>query len=198
MGKSTIIDKDKFKSAVVKAEENGPFENRSALFHKVTEIYNNLSPSIKITPSIVYLRINEFGISIKTPKGKKGRPSPETIAKMRASRSGISRNRASKLQKNPRYNEAIAAMRALIVYNKSERFLPLVDRIAKGSTVAERKLNCLQCVGFQPREITLCSDLGCPHWLLRPFSMAPVDQELTPEQILEGTEVEENIENIVE
>lgn len=67
------IDKAKFEQAVRQAEANGPLPNISALTVAVAEIYNAMDGAAAIQPQVVGLRLKEFGLEIKTKKGKRGR-----------------------------------------------------------------------------------------------------------------------------
>lgn len=71
-GRSRVeINRPLFEKVVAEVEENGPLENRNALSKAVAKAYN-LQSDDQITSSVVILRLTEFGIEVKTPKGQRG------------------------------------------------------------------------------------------------------------------------------
>jgi hypothetical protein len=159
---SVEVDEDLFKKSVEEAEKDGPLANRTLLWAKVAEIYNNILPASPITPSIVYLRVGSLGLTLKTEKGKRGN------GNLTGANRPVGRSRRSKFEKSPIARQSIAAMRQMLINNDAERYMPLVDRIARGSMKAAVRLNCLQCVAFNPREVGLCGCVECPFFAFRP------------------------------
>jgi hypothetical protein len=45
----------------------------------------------------------------------------------------------------------------------------LAEKVAAGSLKAIVKYNCLQCVGFQPKEVRLCGIKSCQSYSARPY-----------------------------
>jgi hypothetical protein len=177
------IDEDKLKEAVVLAEKDGPLANLTTLWSRVAEIYQDLT-DVPITTSVVYLRVNSLGLTLKTQKGKKGLNGG--FAKGRPP-GGTSRR--SKFAKSPVAQLSVAAMKEMLINNNAERYMPLVDRIAKGSMKAAVRFNCLQCVAFVPREVALCGCRECAFFAFRPKvnespeGVAEIDLEI-PDEIL--------------
>lgn len=182
-----VVDRPKFEAAVVQAESGGPLANLSKLNEAIVAIYNSGEVPEPISPSVAGLRLRDFGISIKTVAGKRGRgtaPSAETIEKMRAARA---LSKGKKKKNHPDKELSLEAMRQTLIHNGAQRFLPLVERIGKGSSTAERKLGCLECVAYMPKEVRDCSDIGCVHWLRRPYQSLKSD---SPEDIEAATVAE--------
>lgn len=74
-GKRAVeVDKKIFLQCVEDAESNGARSNRNDLYAAVSELYNETeNVPANITPSVVLLRIKEWGVKVKTPIGKRGR-----------------------------------------------------------------------------------------------------------------------------
>lgn len=172
MARPTIpCDKDKLIVAIAKAEEKDTYTTRDALNEAVAKIYGELNPDDPpITKGVVYLRIRDWGLTVKTKPGRRGRGGPITDSDRKAMNAG--RVRKSK-SPNPRKKEAIAAL----IKVTEPRFLPLVAKISKGSRVAAVQLNCLACVGYKTAEVRNCSSTGCAMWLFRPYQGAVQDEE---------------------
>lgn len=68
------VDRESLIAAVAQAESNGAYSTMSELYEKAAAAYNDRHPEgLKpITPSVVGLRIVEFGIKTKTVPGKRG------------------------------------------------------------------------------------------------------------------------------
>ena len=73
MKTKTEVNKEALVAAVNAVEANGALANRSVLFDAVAVEYNKTAPK-SISAAVVSLRLVEFAIEPKTPKGKKGRP----------------------------------------------------------------------------------------------------------------------------
>ena len=67
----TPVNQESFKDSLEKVEANGPKANRSILYTEVAALYN-ATAEVKITTSIVPLRMKEFALECKTPVGKRG------------------------------------------------------------------------------------------------------------------------------
>ena len=80
MAKSkTVVDSVSLQAAVVKAEKEQTYSNRTKLIRAVTRKYNELVPNAPITDSVCFLRLNEFKTVIATPKQKRGRPKKSAV-----------------------------------------------------------------------------------------------------------------------
>ena len=52
--------------------------------------------------------------------------------------------------------------------NIPKRYLKLYKEAKDGrSRKAKIRYFCLECCGFQPKEVKLCTDTGCPFWKIR-------------------------------
>jgi len=50
------------------------------------------------------------------------------------------------------------------------KYRRLYDRAVKGRSLrACINSQCLECVMWQSKEVTLCTDLACPLWAVRPY-----------------------------
>ena len=88
--------------------------------------------------------------------------------RMRKARSAR-RSAAEKEALKPK-NRVDCQERLRILYQEvPKRYLPLIDRLAEGSRTAAIKLHCLQCVGYESKEVTNCTATQCPIWPVRPY-----------------------------
>lgn len=170
------INRKSLEQAIKQAEKDGPLTNRGELWKAAADIYNENNKE-KITHSVVYLRVNEWEIEVKTPVGKRGRAggpmSKETKNKIAESR----KNRKSKSKKFESSEDAQQHFEELRK-NTPKRFHPLIALIAKGSRTAAVKLNCLQCCGYATKEVRFClSRKICSMWLFRPYQTKEEDAD---------------------
>jgi len=187
MAKTSIpVDKDLLQQAIETAESKETFPNQSKLWAKVAEIYNQNDGVKSISGSVVYLRVNQFGLSCKTEKGRKrrGPMSEEQKAKMQEARKNASRmSKADKLKTIPKYEENIIRLREVTPTSLHS----LIEKMANGSRVAAEKLQCLQCTGFDRSSVRECSSMSCPLFLYRPYQSATEEDE-TEEDAIEASE----------
>ena len=156
---ATVVDKTRLVNVIAQAEANGPFTTRNELYEKSAELYGDG----KVSPSVVYLRIKEWGINVKTPIGKRGR-------KDMGGNHGIRVPRADKFKSSVEKKSALAALRTDVAYFKdSKKYLPVVARVAEGSMKAAVKLKCLDCCAYDKEEVKHCVCTSCPLFLFRPF-----------------------------
>jgi len=167
--KKKVIDRPKLEQAIKQAEKDGPLKNRGELWEAAADIYNGMDVPETLTHSVVYLRVKEWEIEVKTPVGKRGRAagpmSQETKDKMRESRKN-SQTKSEKFSSSEDAQEHFEELRKFI----PKRFHSLIASIANGSRAAAVKLNCLQCCGYATKEVKICtSKKSCPLWLFRPY-----------------------------
>jgi len=174
--KTIIIDKPLFLQIIQTLENETAFSNRSGLFEQVANHYNaQKNAGLKeITASVVYLRVKDWSIELKTPKGKRGRvkgaPVPEGFG------GKGKRSRKEKFAKKPWIHQNYEAIRKeLRSDEKTLRFLPVVDRAEAGSVTAMVKLNCLQCCCWETTEIKHCNSV-CAFLPVRPYQKSDAEQ----------------------
>ena len=170
MGRRKLeINRKKFEKAIKQAEKDGPLSNRSELWEKVAAIYNQMDVPDPLSHSVVYLRVKEWEITVKTPVGKCGRAAGPMTDEQKAKIAESRKNRKSKAEKFSSDEDAQAHFENL-KKNTPERFWTLIDKIAKGSRTAAVKLNCLQCMGFVTKDVKTCTASKiCSMWLFRPY-----------------------------
>jgi hypothetical protein len=145
---SLIIDKDRLKEEIYKAEAAQTFENQSRLFEFICQtdwaksIKDSLGRPKEVSPANIYQRVMEFKIELKTGKGKKGGGIKSGIRKPR--RRGT--NELSLLQSTPEPYKGLAA------------------KVTAGSMRAAIRLKCLECCCHQPKEVRACQITSCPLW----------------------------------
>lgn len=127
------------------------------VFSTRNDLANAVSAKMDISPSIVLLRIKEFGLQPKTPKGKRGRQPGVKLSK--------DQKRAMQAGRSKKKNFDVSAMRK----NFPASYKGLLDKVSAGSYAATVKGKCLDCVQFQKSEITNCTCVSCPLWHVRPY-----------------------------
>lgn len=163
------VNRQRLAEAIAAAEANGPLTNRQTLYAAVCERYNvACGPSASsqwITPSVVLLRIKEWGMTVKTPIGKRGRPAGCKIApRLDANGNPIAR------QKRKGRKASAANLEAMRQGEfKGSSYEGLLTRIENGSLTARIKANCLACAGFDRSEVKHCGVTSCPLWDVRPY-----------------------------
>jgi hypothetical protein len=183
-----VVDKNLFIVSIKEAEKDGPLPNQSAVQQKVSEIYNaKKDASFKaISPSVVYLRIKEFGVTLVTPKGKKGR-----AAGFAGNRGTIVRTpKAEKFAADPKVVRMFQELYKVV----PERFQPVLEKARKGSRNAAVKLMCLSCVNYETGEVGRCNCV-CPLWAFRPYkSKTDAANDAETGEVVEVEEVPETEE----
>lgn len=163
------VNRQRLAQAIADAEAEGPLTNRQTLYAAVCERYNvacGVGASREwITPSIVLLRIQEWGMTVKTPIGKRGRPAGSKIPQK------LDENGQPIARKRRQGRKASAANLNAMREGEfsSASFDGLLAKIANGSLTARIKANCLACAGFDRSEIKHCGVTSCPLWDVRPF-----------------------------
>lgn len=189
----TEVDRAKLQAAIDKAEEKGPLMGRTNLWLAVSAIYNADNPPAPITPSVVYLRFEEMNLTCKTPVGKKGRSGPMTeeqkAAMAEARQSVVRKSRGEKMASLPGAEKHFQTLRDIT----PKSLHGLVDRVEKGSLTAAIKLLCVQCMGFEKKNVWDCRGFTCPMYLHRPYqkagdSEAPEEGDNDGDAVVEGEE----------
>lgn len=156
------VNRDILNACINEAESSGPLSNRNELFEKVSSLYNfaatqkNLKP---IKPGVVYLRVRDWNLPVKTPVGKRGRQPGVKI---------VRGHRADRFAQDPSIVNSFNHLRAEVKKNEP-RFLPIVDRIQDGSMKAAVKLHCLECCDYKSAEVAQCTVVSCPLFAFRPY-----------------------------
>ena len=184
MARTSIdVNRERLVRCIREAEVAGSLPNLSALWTKVTELYNT-NFEAKITASVVMLRAKDWNLTYQTKAGKKGRQagvalSDEQKAAMVAGR----RNRGEKFAGDPEIVEGWKALRlqassaAREMGSDPTRWDSLMNRVEKGSLKAATTMKCLECCNFQTAEVRLCVCKDCPLWAHRPYKGGSADDE---------------------
>lgn len=173
------IPKDELLRTINEVESshpNGQFDNRSMLHEAVanTDWAKSFKPK-PATASVVGLRIAEFNIDCKTPKGKRGRSGcfsgpPKDVKRI---------TRRQKYKLNPQLEEHFNKLEDFInVQGGGSTWLNALNRAKKGSIKAMIRLNCAACVGFEnvAQQVGGCTGAGiCPMWAERPYQNLTVN-----------------------
>lgn len=158
------VDRSLVEKIIHTIELSGPVESGiTALCQKVAEQYNS-TPGIAepLSHSVIYLRIKEWNLTLKTQPGKRGRAAgfggnkgPRNVT-----------TKAEKFANNPAIVSHHEGLEKVI----PERFLPVLEQVKEGSRSAAVKLNCLQCCAFMTAEVRKCTSQGsCTLWAFRPY-----------------------------
>ena len=178
------VDKAKLVAIVKQVESKGEISGgRVKLYSLVSDEYNKQVKGAKpITPSVVGLRITKWSIPIITKPGKKGR----AAGSVSGPRGPIHRTpKAEKFQASAEMKTSLEEIRKVT----PERFLPLWEKMVKGSRSAGVKHKCLECSGWQTSEVRRCQVNNCGLWPFRPYQGALDANEI--EEIEENEEIEE-------
>lgn len=156
------------KRIIQECEAKKPYTARSALYEDVSSAYNlenrvNSTGLKDINQQLVYLRVKELNIDLKTPVGKRGRAAGCVI------NNGVRIPRSQKLAGSKEAQNAFAALRKEMKQNEGKRFLPLVTKMEGGSLKAATKAMCLSCANYDPKEVAMCEILSCPLYSYRPY-----------------------------
>jgi hypothetical protein len=162
MGRTLIrVDKQKLTDIIGSVEFTQQFSNRGDLIKEVSRKYCMQEGVTNVTPSVVYLRIKEWNIDLKTPRNKRGRkggnPSIGTIPRV---------SRGIKFQSDDKVRISLTILNNIT----PERFKKVADRVKKGSMKAAIQLKCLDCCDYQTVEVRNCTCNECSLWAFRPYS----------------------------
>ncbi len=147
------------------------FTKRQPLWEAVALAYASQKQLASVSPVWVYLRVEELGLKVKTPKGKKGRV---------AGSSPVIGERTTRGEKFAKDNGAVAffaRMEGIIKKEQKGRFLPLLEKARGGSVKALVKLKCLDCANWQTNEVKHCQCLDCPLLIIRPYQTTKEEVE---------------------
>ena len=155
--KSIDIDKAALTDILNKLEAAKQYTNRLALFQDASNEYQS-ARSLKISPALIYLRVKEWSLDLKTPVGKRGR---------QPGSGPVPQGERHKKLKN---NTSLKAMRAEWSADKDAKpFMKLIDKIANGSLKSAIKACCISCANFQREEVKFCQVTSCPLHAVRPY-----------------------------
>lgn len=175
-----VVNRDLLSLSLKEAEASQKFPNLNALWSRVADLYNTKKSNTEkaITLSVVYLRVKEWNLPFITKAGKRGRASmtPQQIQAMQSAR----KSRKPRKEKLKAFKKTFSMIRT----KTPKRFLPMVDAIENGSLRAAIKLNCLECVGYEVKEVKLCTSNDCCFFPHRPYQNAS-DEEMVTETLPE-------------
>lgn len=161
MGRAAlIIDKDRLKEEIDRAEAAQTFENQSRLLEYLctTDFAKSIKDSTgkirTILPGNLYSKIKEYGLTVKTAKGKKGGNKPGKRA---------ARGRRSNAKE--------------MIASTPKEFKHIAEKAADGSMKATIKLHCLQCCCFVASEVKACQIKTCGWWDWLPRDKKTKSQE---------------------
>lgn len=144
------VDKSQLVNVITQLENAKKFSNRNAL-------YSEVAGKMDISPSVVMLRVKEFDIQLKTPKGKRGRQKGVKLST--AQKAAMQHGRARRTVDN------LEVLRNNFPQSKAG----LIDRVGNGSLSAAIRAKCLDCCQYDHQEIKNCTCVGCPLHSFRPY-----------------------------
>ena len=157
MARTTIpVNRQKLVEIIAKLEGENQYTNRSTLFAAISQQYGDS----RITPAIIYLRVREWGLTLQTPVGKRGRKLGE--------HKGIAIGKVARAEKFAR-NEGIKNALVELVKTTPQRFQPVGQRVDNGSKKAALQLKCFDCCDYQTTEVCHCPVVNCSLWAFRPY-----------------------------
>ncbi len=75
-----VVNQEVLTEIVNTLEIGGGMTNRNTLYKAAEKLYNTANPNATISSSVIGLRIKEYGMTLKTPIGKRGRPRKDSGA----------------------------------------------------------------------------------------------------------------------
>jgi len=163
-----VVDKAMLEQALQTVEADGPLVNQHEVWIKAADLYNS-NPTVPepITHSVVMLRAKEFGLTIKTPPGRHRITSGQQQAGVQSQTS-----RSTKFQRGPK-----KASLDQVEADTPDECKHFVRKARRGSMKALVALKCLDCSGWQKREVRECPVVGCPLWVIRPYQSKTNEQK---------------------
>jgi hypothetical protein len=147
------VTKEKLQEVVSSLENESNFTSRNALWESVAN--TEYAKGIGLSSQVAMLKAKTFGITIKTPLGKRGRSKGDGPVPNAGKRKG---------KRIPL--EIVEQMKKELDPSLHKK----VDRAANGSMKAAVGLKCLDCAGGSKKEVALCTLVTCPLWSYRPYS----------------------------
>lgn len=185
MGRQAIpVDKVKLQGAIESCEFKRQYTQRQNLFVDVAAAYALAMGLESVSPAWVYLRIEELGLEVKTPKGKKGR-----VAGSPAINGGSVRiPRGQKFAADSNAVAHFERLEKVVKQVQKGRFMPVFEKAKAGSVKALVKLNCLYCANWQTNEVKNCQCMDCPLLVIRPYQNSNNESEAEDEVEVEPQE----------
>ncbi len=149
------IDREELENQLNLLEEGQQFTNRSALYKAVCETPWGIAQNL--SPPLIYLRVKEFQIPLRTPLGRRGGGTMEAARAQRSA--GL-----SKKDKLAVFARTFQILRAKMPHHEN-----IIQKAEEGSTKALIKLKCLDCCCDQREEIRNCLVVSCPLFPVRPY-----------------------------
>lgn len=150
---TSVILQDEIRK-LERSQPDGKFANRSALWAalEATDFAKQCEPR-PLTGQVAMVLAKHSNLDIQTPIGKRGREpgqGPVNVGPRKEKTIDPLHEKALKASVSPQYHGT-------------------VRKALKGNRQALAKLQCLQCVCEQRREIALCTLLNCSNWSQRPY-----------------------------
>lgn len=156
------IDVDRLQQEINKAESTQTFKNQSELFQYLANTDWAKNQRKPFSAAVLYLRYKQNGLTLKTPKGKKGRAAGTSVNRT---------SRCDKLKNHPKFKENLKLLRENNPGNEK-----LIERVMGGSTNALIKLTCLNCSGGSKEFAKECQVTSCPVYLFSPYVKAGLNK----------------------
>lgn len=153
-----IIKKQDLIKKINELESKQKYTTRTNLFNDVGKFFNT-------TGAVIYLRVKEFNIEPKTPKGKRG----QGLTELR--KRGINPNatRSSRANKIKKCN--INALYKTV----PQQYHSVIKQVEKGSLKGILKAKCLDCCNYDKNEIKNCEIIECALWSIRPYQIQTIN-----------------------
>jgi hypothetical protein len=149
MGRKAIeIDREYLNEQLREAEASKTFDNQNQLF-------TFLADQFGCKPIIIRNRVLAWGLTVNTPKGKRGRSLGEG--------KGVATGPRKRKGKPEDYK--VALRMAFSDDNLNKR----VEAACKGSLKSAVALKCYECSGYSKKDVSLCTITKCALWAYRPW-----------------------------
>ncbi len=165
-----VIDGRDLQAVVDELESKNTFSTRAELWAAIeaSEWAKSLEPR-PLTAQVAMMRAKELNVTIKTAKGKKGREKGEAVPRGERKRKRIPL-------------EMVQPLKDIFPESVHQR----IDSAAQGSLKAAVALKCLDCCGYQKKEVALCCTTMCTLWAFRPWQRAMTKTAEGRAKILSG------------
>ena len=150
------VDRPLLVQCIEALEASKVYTTHQKLYKEVAALYNVKTTGKHISPSVVFLRIKQWNLIVKTPKGRK------------ITKGGVQTNQP-RLKRSEKFigDKTMAKGKAALVERWGKKKPRLVKKILEGSLRGGLDLLCYDCSGEIISEVSKCVIFSCPIWTLR-------------------------------
>ncbi len=172
-GKHISVCKETFIQTLNDVENTNTFPNWKTMQEGVANsVYGR---SIGISAANVYQYILKWGITPKTPRGKRG----AGLKRLHDPNNTVRMCRSDKWKNSPVAMDSLKEVRKDVEHLTGKaRFASLLEKFEAGSMKSSIALHCITCAGGSTAEVRNCEIRSCPLFNFRPYKAENNDDEL--------------------